>query len=362
MKAWRLHSYGDFRFEDVALPEVKPGWALVKVKVVQPGVVDKGLVEGVPHLLQARIGKMLSESIPVQLGHEYCGEVVEVGPDVATLKVGDRVCSGGQVSCGTCRMCRAGKESQCLAAMGIGVEIPGAFAEYMAIPEWGLAKMPEGPTDNEVAALQPLGICVANVRTADIQMGDTVVVMGQGAAGLGVLQVAKLAGAGLLIGVDIRDEILELSRDFGANVVINSCETDPVKEVKRLTGDLGADVVFEAAGGRVEDGLAGFQTIQQALQMVRKGGKVVQVANLEGTLGLDTVFMRSRRIRYIFPDSGGTEAVAYAAFLVADKRITVGPQITHTVEGLEKLPEAMEITANKAKYHAANPAQVVLCR
>jgi len=247
-----------------------------------------------------------------------------------------------------------------LSHIGIGVEIPGPFAEYICVPEIGLIKMPDGPTDNEVAAFQPLSSCAAQVRSADIRMGDTVVVLGQGAMGLGVLQMARLAGAGLLIAVDIRPETLDLARDYGANIVINSREVDAVKEVKRLTDNLGADVVFEEAGGRPKDGLAGFQTIKQAMQMVRAEGKIVQGANLDGTLNLDHVFMHSRCIKYIFPSRVVREDFQHAAFLAASGRIKVGPQISHVLHGLEKVPEALEITVNKAKYRATNPPQVVV--
>ncbi|MBI2907109.1 MAG: alcohol dehydrogenase catalytic domain-containing protein [Chloroflexi bacterium] len=360
MKAWRLHSYGDFRLEDVAEPDVKPGWAKVKVKVVQAAVVEKGLIEKMPHIWQAEISRKLAEGKPVQLGHEYCGEVVEIGQGVTTLKAGDRVCSSGHAPCGTCDMCRCGQEESCQALLTVGVDVPGAFAEYFTLPEKGLVKVPEGPTDNEVAAFQPLSGCVSDVESAEIRMKDTVVVLGQGAMGLGCLQIARVAGAGVLIAVDVRRQSLELARSFGADHVINARDTDPVKEVRRLTGDRGADVVFEAAGGRKADGLAGFETVQQAMQMVRGKGKVVQVANLEGDLVLDSVLLRSKRVRYIFPDRAEFEALRHVAFLVATKRIQIGPQITHVLQGLENLPEAMEITANKAKYGATNPAQIVV--
>ncbi|MFC2022170.1 zinc-binding dehydrogenase, partial [Chloroflexota bacterium] len=356
MKAWRLHAYGDLRLDEVPLPEIKPGWVLVKVKVVQVAVVEAGHVEGMPHLFQAGLDKMLSEGKPVQLGHEYCGEVVEIGQGVTTLKVGDRVSSENPIPCGTCRMCREGKVSQCLSHIAVGRDIPGAYAEYVCLPEYGLTKIPDGPTDNEVAAFQPLSACASHVRNAEIQMGDTVVVLGQGPMGLGALQIARLAGAGLLIGVDIRPETLDLSRDFGANIVINSSEVDVVKEVKRLTDDVGADVVFEEAGGRPKDGLAGFQTIEQAIQMVRVGGKIIQGANLVGMMEVDSVFLKIRSIKYIHPSRAiGTEALQHAAFLVASGRMKVGPQISHVLHGLEKVPEALEITVNKAKYRATNP-------
>ncbi|MBI2907169.1 MAG: alcohol dehydrogenase catalytic domain-containing protein [Chloroflexi bacterium] len=361
MKAWRLHAYGDLRFEDAPLPEVRPRWVLVKVKVVQVAVVDRGVIEGVPNPHQPRIRKMWAEGKPVQLGHEFCGEVVETGPNVSTLEVGDRVSyPGGHFRCGACPMCKSGNESECLSPMNFGLEVPGAFAEYVSVPEWGLVRMPDGPTDNEVAAFQPLGVCVGNVRNANIQFGDTVAILGQGAMGLGILQVAKLAGAGLLIALARRRESLDLSRDFGADATVNVTEADPVTEVRRLTSGRGVDVVFETAGGRKEDGLAGFETVRQAVQMVRAGGKVFQVANLEGPLELDPVHMRSRSIKYMWPDPVGPEGLKYAAFLVASKRVKVGPQITQVLHGLEKLPEAMEIVANKAKYHAFNPPQIVV--
>ncbi|MFC2021778.1 zinc-binding dehydrogenase, partial [Chloroflexota bacterium] len=198
------------------------------------------------------------------------------------------------------------------------------------------------------------------VKAADIQMGDTVVVLGQGAMGLGILQIARLAGAGLLIGVDIRPETLDIAHDFGANIVINAHEVDVVKEVKRITGDVGADIVFEEAGGRPKDGLAGSQTMEQAMQMVRRGGKVIQGANIDGNTELDQVFMRFRCIRYIFPSRTVDEDFKHAAFLVASGRVKVGPQISHVLHGLEKVPEALDITVNKAKYRATNPPQIVV--
>lgn len=360
MKAWRLHGYGNLRLDEVPLPKVKPGWALVKVKVVQVAIVEAGHVEGMDHPLNPRMAKMVSEGKPIQIGHEYCGEVVEIGQGVTTLKVGDRVGSEHLCPCGTCSMCRAGKD--CLSPMAIGVEIPGAFAEYMCMPEQGLIKMPDGPTDNEVAAFQTLSSCTRHVRWVDIQMGDTVVVLGQGAMGLGVLQLAKLAGAGLLIGVDVRPESLAVAREYGANIVINSREMDAVKEVRRLTGDSGADVVFDEAGGRPKDGLSGFQTIQQAIQMIRVEGKIIQGANLEGTLELAPVFMRSKCIKYLFPSRASRIGVdiQYIAFLVASGRMKVAPQISHVLHGLEKVPEAFEITVNKTKYRATNPPQIVV--
>jgi len=108
MKAWIMRAYGTFRLDDVPVPEVKPGWALVRVKVVQAAVVDRGLIQKMPHIFQSRIEKRLSEGKPIQLGHEYCGEVLEIGQGVTTLQPGDRVCSPAYFPCGMCEMCRPG--------------------------------------------------------------------------------------------------------------------------------------------------------------------------------------------------------------------------------------------------------------
>ncbi|MFC1937954.1 zinc-binding dehydrogenase, partial [Chloroflexota bacterium] len=313
---------------------------------------------GMPHPSKAIEDKMLAEGRPITHGHEFCGEVIEVGEGVTRFKVGDRVgYIPVRVPCGECAMCLAGKKSQCLSPL----EIPGAFAEYVCMPEEaGLVKMPDGPTDNEVAALQPIATGVGQVKAADIQMGDSVVVLGQGAMGMGVLQLAKLAGAGLLIAVDVRPEVLDISGKYGANIVINSREADPVKEVMKATGGAGVDIVFEAAGGRATDGLAGFQTVQQALQMVRKEGKVVQVANLEGNMEIDPSFMKRKGITYLFPGGHTVEDLEYVAFLVASGRLLVAPQLSHVLHGFDNFTEAEKIAIDKAKYRATNSAQIVL--
>jgi L-iditol 2-dehydrogenase len=355
MKAWRLHAYGDHRYEDVPLPEVRPGWVLVKVKVVQAAIVEAGHMEGMPHKKEPRITKMLAEGTPVTLGHEFCGMVAEVGAGVTSLRVGDRVSTPATFPCRACDACRAGK--RCRSRIALNVDIPGAFAEYVCMPDHGLVKIPDGPTDNEVATMQPLLDCLQQVRSAEIRLGEAVAIIGQGAMGLGCLQIARSAGAGLVIAVDTRPEALELGRAYGADVVVDAGQVDPVEEVRRLTED-GVDVVFEEAGGRSKDGLAGFTALNQAMRMVAEGGRVIQAANLDGRLDLDPVFMRGRRMRYIFPGAGRPEDFLAVASMVASGRVRVAPQISHVVHGLDRLPEAMEITINKGKYRATNPAQI----
>ncbi|MBI2957295.1 MAG: alcohol dehydrogenase catalytic domain-containing protein [Chloroflexi bacterium] len=324
MKAWRLFALGDHRLVEAPVPAVGEGSVLIRVRVVQPSVTDAEVIKG--DAFSSRTLQRLAASGFLQLGHEYCGQVVEVGKGVVSLKVGDRVSSAtGNVHCGRCAMCLSGKYAECLSPHHIGGDIPGAFAEYMCLPELGAVRMPDGPTDNEVAAFQPLCACLASVRSAGIRMGDSVLVLGQGAVGLGVLQAAKLAGAGLLIAVARRPESLALSRKYGADITINATETDVVREVLAATGGHGVDVAFEAAGGSPAHGLSGFATLLQALQSVRPEGTVVQAAILVGTLELNTDLLKARRVRYIQPEANTSEFLSIAAQMGGERQDSGGP-------------------------------------
>ncbi len=360
MKAWRFYGPGDFRLDDVPVPEIDDCSVLVKVKVVQPSVTETEIIKGPIVSYSKQAAKLLAEGKPVQRGHEYCGEVVKTGRRVTSLRAGDRVTSTGEIHCGFCRMCLSGRYPECSSPLHMGGEIPGAFAEYISLPEYALVKIPDGLTDHEVATLQPFSACVGAVYSAEIGMGDTVVVLGQGVLGLGILQLAKLSLCGPLIAVDVQSRNLELSHKYGASHVINAKHADVVKEISRLTYGEGPDIVFDAAGGSPQHGLSGFETVRQAFEMVRLGGKIIQVANLQGTMDLDIRLFRRKRIRYISPFPGTIEFLRTSAFLVANGRVEVRSQITHILHGLEKLPEAIEITENKAKYGAMNPAQIVL--
>jgi threonine dehydrogenase-like Zn-dependent dehydrogenase len=198
------------------------------------------------------------------------------------------------------------------------------------------------------------------VETAGIGIADTVAIFGQGSMGLECLQIARLSGAGLVITVDVRDEACRVSRDLGADHALNAGACDPVAAIRDLTGGNGADVVFECAGGSPEQGLAGSRTLNQAIDAVRSGGKVVGVSFFGGPLQLDVDRMRERSLRYLFPDVSTQGHLEHTVRLVASGRVRLRPTITHVLPGIESVPRAFEVTANKGKYRAINPAQVVI--
>ena len=217
-------------------------------------------------------------------------------------------------------------------------------------------------SDSEGACLQSLSDSLAAVDTAQIKIGDTVAVFGQGSMGLECMQVARASGAGKLITVDVRDESCRISTELGATHSINATRDDPVATILDLTAGQGADVVFECAGGSPKQGLAGSRTLGQAMEAVRSGGKLVGVSFFGEPLEIDVDRMRVRSLRWLFPDISTYSHLEQTVRLAASGMVRIKPTITHVLEGIESVPRAFEITANKGKYAAINPAQVVISR
>lgn len=342
MRAWVTYGFNDMRLEEVPYPQLKPGWAIVKTRVVQPSITEVQLFRGEPSSGFDHVKRKLEEGPQLLFGHEFCAEVVEVEPrNPFGLRVGDRV-SATHTEKGT-----------------IGRHFPGCFAEYAAVPLDALARVPDGVSDWEAAALQPLSSCIRNVQVLGITLGDVVLILGQGVMGLNCTQAAKAAGADTVIGVDRRGEILDLAASLGADITIDASRQNVVERVMGLTRGEGVPIVIEAASGSPTVGLSGGSTVSDAVACVAKGGKILSIPHFHAPVTLDFNVLRSKRVTYMFPhDLAAPKEMVLAARLVAQKRIRIDPMITHKLEGIEKIPGAMEITGNKAKYGALNPAQV----
>ena len=288
--------------------------------------------------------------------------VVVVGEGVTRVRPGDRVAARAKLPCGSCAFCLEGKNHLCRKGPIIGFQLPGCFAERALLPEVALVRVDDRISDSEAACLQSLSDSVAAVETAGIAIGDSVAIYGQGSMGLECLQIARSSGAGLIVTVDVREESCRVSRELGADVAVNAHSDDPVAAIQRLTGGNGADVVFECAGGSPKQGLAGTRSLLQAIDSVRSGGKLVGVSWFGAPLNLDVDLLREHSLRFLFPDISTLAHLEHTVRLVASGRVRLKPTITHILSGLEAVPQAFEITANKGKYQAINPAQVSLCR
>jgi threonine dehydrogenase-like Zn-dependent dehydrogenase len=361
MKAWRFYAFGDMRLDDVPEPTCRPHHVIVRPLCVQPSVTEAQLAKGIPTLAYDRIKRRLETQAPLQLfGHEFCARIVEVGPGVTRYRVGDRVAARAKLPCGDCPLCQDQRADLCRAGPVIGFDLPGCFAELAILPEIALVLVDDRISDSEAACLQSLSDSVAAVETAGVRVGDSVAIFGQGSMGLECLQVARNCGAGQIVTVDVRPEACRTSAELGADHVLDASKVDPVAAVRDLTAGNGADVVFECAGGSPKQGLAGTQTLRQAIEATRSGGKLIGVSWFGAPLELDVDRMRERSLRYLFPDISTLAHLQYTVRLVATGRVRVKPTITHVLKGIEAVPEAFEITANKGKYRAVNPAQVVI--
>ena len=361
MKAWRFHGFNDLRMEELPVPECGPGQVMVKVLCVQPSVTEARLARGIRTLAYEKIKRRLETEAPLSLfGHEFCVRIIETGPGVTRFEPGDRVAARALLPCGNCSFCHSERSQLCREGPIIGFDCPGCFSEYAVLPEEALVKVDDKISDSEAACLQSLSDSVASVEIAQIQMGESVAIFGQGSMGLDCMQVARSCGTANLITVDVREEACSLSKELGADHALNANECDPIAAIQDLTNGEGVDVVFEAAGGSAQQGLAEFKTLMQSFRAARSGGRVVQISWFGQPLQMDVDLLRERSLQYLFPLSSSLAHLEHTVRLVASGRVQLKPVITHVLQGIESVPQAFEITSNKAKFKAINPAQVLI--
>jgi threonine dehydrogenase-like Zn-dependent dehydrogenase len=361
MKAWRFYGFNDMRLDEVPVPACRPGHVLVEPLCVQPSVTEAQLAVGIPTLAYDRVKLRLETEAPIQLfGHEFCARIIEVAADVTGFRPGDRVAARAKLPCGDCPLCRSERSNLCRKGPVIGFDLPGCFSEVASLPAIALVKVDDSISDSEAACLQSLSDSVAAVETANIRIGDSVVIFGQGSMGLECLQIARISGAGQVITIDVRDEACQVSRELGADHALNARTGDVTDAILDLTNGNGADVVFECAGGSPKQGLSGHQTLLSAINAVRSGGTLVGVSWFGQPVTMPIDLLRERSLRYVFPDISTQAHLAHTVRLVASGRVHLKPTIKHVLNGIESVPKAFEITAKKGEYKAINPAQVMM--
>ncbi|HUS15773.1 MAG TPA: L-threonine 3-dehydrogenase [Chloroflexia bacterium] len=202
---------------------------------------------------------------PMVFGHECCGEVVEIGSTVSGVAVGDFVSLESHITCGHCLQCQTGQGHVCANVQILGVDRPGVYAEYVAVPAKVAWKNPPDMAVEVASIQEPFGNAVHTVFACDIPT-HRVAVIGCGPIGLWAVAIAKAAGAAAVYAVDINPMRLHLAEQLGATLTINSRETDPVAAVREATGGIGADVMLEMSGNA--------RAIAQGFEMLRYGGEV----------------------------------------------------------------------------------------
>ena len=365
MDAIVCHDFGESAVQTVPKPTLAKNEVLLEVQRVQLSVTECGLYHGERISKYETIASKLEEGSAQLFGHEFCGVVTEIGEEVTTLSVGQRVYAPGKIHCNDCAYCNADYPQYCQNKEYIGYHRPGALAEYVALPASPLCPLPESVSDAEGAAMQPAASAALCVHDADISLGDSVAVIGCGVMGYVCAQLAMQCGADRALVVDVEQRRLELAEEKGLTS-INAQNSNPVKRVQDATGGIGADVVIEAVGGNQNHITEGNDPIAQAYRMVRNGGTILQVGHIEGTATLSPRDFRSKSINWINPTFGSiatgpsTTTGELTASLVAQNRLSLTEYITHTLHGLESFEKAVEITANKHEHDALGPAQIIV--
>lgn len=266
MKAVVLYDKADQSVEirDVPVPTTGPEECLVEVKYC-------GICGSEPHMYHGQL--TLLAHPPVILGHEWSGEIVEVGERVKGFAAGDRVtCETAAETCGVCALCRSGSYNVCPERRAFGFAVDGAFTKYVRAKYLRLHHLPDGLSYKAAAMTEP--VCVAYNAVAEksrISPGDVVVIIGPGPVGLFALQVAKLSGAGTVVvtGTQRDSARLKLATRLGADITVDVGEQNPAEVVRGLGDGLGAHLVIDAAGVP--------PAIQQSLEIVRQNGQVTKV-------------------------------------------------------------------------------------
>lgn len=268
MKVLQYFGKNDLRFADVPEPEVTSHDVLMKVKKVGICGTDLHIYNG-----------GMNVPTPLVMGHEFVGDIVKVGDQVTTIKVGDRAVAEHVMGCGTCTYCLAGKQNLCQTPTVIGLHKLGALSEYLVLPAHLVYKLPDALTYDEGVLVEPLSIAVYAVRKADVRVGDRVAVVGQGPIGLFVDYVASAAG-GTVFGFDVVDSRLRYAQDH--HYIADGYNTnDPqtVQLFKQKHDHDGVDIVFEAVGREATTALA--------LDLARPGGKVLILGIFEHSVQVD---------------------------------------------------------------------------
>ena len=289
MKALRFHGHKDIRLDDVEEPELQPGWSIIAVDWASICRSDIKEYLG-PLYISDEPNPITGVSIPVTLGHEFAGRIVETDGTRPDIQVGDRVTVDCCVMCGECWFCRQGNYVLCDNLAILGFDAHGGFAELVAAPNYGLHRLPDSVSDEAAAVIEPLAVVTHAVRRARIEPGASVVVVGAGMIGLGTTAIARAVGAGSVYVVEPVEQRRERAAEMGATAVIDPVQGDVIEQLRELTSGRGADVAFDCVG--TEDSLG------SAIQLTRKGGRiaVVGVFRSPATIDMNQVVLMEREI------------------------------------------------------------------
>ncbi len=314
MKALLYTKPYTFEYTDVPDPAVGDEDILVRVKAC--GICGSDV--------QGHTGKTGRRLPPLIMGHEAAGVVERTGRNVTRFAPGDRICFDSTVYCNQCPACKQGQYNRCVKRQVLGVSVPefrrhGAFAEFVAVPHWICAKLPDNMSFVQASLLEPTSIGTHAANRPPISKNDAIVVIGAGTIGLFVLQAAKLRGARATLACDVNEFRLGLAQQVGADVCVNPAKTSLKETVLKATEGRGADVAFEVVGFG--------ETFRQAISVTRMGGYVVAIGNLQKETEFNLQELVSRELTFTGSYASAGE-FRTCIDSIASGRINVGPLIS----------------------------------
>lgn len=331
MKASRFLGNKTFAVADLPTPHAGPGELVLRNQVCGVCGTDVHIYHGEPGSADV--------NPPVVLGHEYSGEVVEVGEGVTGFAVGDHVTVDPNIYCGHCAYCQNGKKQLCPSMEAIGVTRDGGFAQYSRIPASQAFKLEPTVPWEAAAMAEPLACCLHGIDLAGIQVGDKVCVVGGGAIGLLMVQLAKLSGASQIVLSEPNEKRRQVGLQLGANAALDPTRPDAQEAFAQVL-DGGANVVIECVGN--------VPAVKSAFQFAGKGATVLlfSVPKVDATfdLPLFDVYKKELTIKgsFVNPDTH-----ARAVALINSGKVDFGPIITHRFP-LDQLPEAIAMQMSDA--------------
>lgn len=312
--------------EDIPMPEAGPNDVLVKV--------NKTAICGTDiHIYNWDDWAQKTIPVPMAVGHEFAGEIVEMGSEVRGLALGQRVSAEGHVTCGHCRNCRAGKRHLCRNTLGVGVNRQGSFAEFVSVPAVNICPLPGGISDDLGSILDPLGNAAHTVLEFDL-VGEDVLITGAGPIGIMAVAIARHVGARNIVITDVNDYRLGIAKQMGATRAINVSR----QSLKDVMGELnmaeGFDVGLEMSGVPA--------AFQDMLKTINHGGKVALLGILPDDTGIDwtQVIFKGLEIHGIY----GRKMFEtwYKMIALLEGGLDISPILTHSF-GVDDFQQGFDI-------------------
>lgn len=257
MLAARLHGPGDLRMDTIEVPVPKSDEVLIKVH--RTGICGTDL-----HIAK---GNFPAPNLPLTLGHEFSGTIVEVGNAVSSVAVGSKVVADINIACGSCDFCRKGAKLFCPTVRQLGVHDAGALAEYVVAPAQNIYVLPDAISLDAAAYVEPLACAIHGQDRIGIRAGETVLIIGGGPMGLAHAALAKLQGAAQIIVSEPDFHRREIAIQMGADITVDPINENLDATLKSKTNNIGPDVVIEAVGS--------IPTYESAVALVRRGGRIL---------------------------------------------------------------------------------------